>query len=85
VGFKVGDIVTWEFQSLGHYRRKKGTVIAVIKPNEHPSTFIRLSFGKYVCRSNGGYGAPRDHESYLVQVGKSMRLYWPVVSNLQKA
>jgi len=26
----------------------------------------------------------RDHESYLIQVGKSKRLYWPLVKHLEK-
>jgi hypothetical protein len=32
-----------------------------------------------------GPGYFRDHESYLVRVGKQTTLYWPIVANLQLA
>lgn len=38
-------------------------------------------FGRWTVKHLGGI---RGHESYLIQVGKSKRLYWPLVRYLEK-
>jgi len=68
---KVGSKVTWKSQSRGYYTIKEGTIIAVVPAGEWAT--------KYGYKPNGGPpGVPRNHETYVVQVGN--RTYWPMVS-----
>ncbi len=77
---KPGDLVEWSSQSQGHLTLKRGTVIAVVPPDVRPDGCLPDGF---TCASGSGFGAPRRHESYLVQVeGKGKRLYWPKVKYL---
>lgn len=80
-GFAIGDHVTWTSQSKGYTTTKHGVVVAVVPAEKDAHNCI--PFG-YCCRSSCGFGSPRRHESYLIRVGKSRRLYWPVVSILKK-
>lgn len=77
--FKKGDIVVWMSQSGGFTKEKTGIIVAVVPPQTPAGTCLPQG-----CKSNSslGYGFSRDHESYLVQIGKSSRLYWPLVKNL---
>lgn len=79
--FKVGDLVTWTSQSQGSTTTKTGRVFAVVPADTLPQLYLCGFTG----RSGGGFGCPRDHESYLVKVGNSRRLYWPLVKKLKKA
>lgn len=79
--FWKGDRVKWTSQSLGCKKTKVGTVIAIVPAGEHPEKFIPEGFR---CGYAMGFGQPRDHESYLVQVdGQGTTLYWPRVSHLK--
>ena len=78
--FKLGDLVTWTSQAGGKSKTKQGIVIAVISANESPyRAFLRNS--EYRLRALAG--SLRSHESYLIQVGKSKKLYWPLVKYLK--
>ena len=67
--FKVGDKVSWTSQSAGVTKTKTGVVVEVLPAG---------------CKTGRKFGAPRDHESYLVKVGRSEKLYWPRVCHLKK-
>lgn len=81
---KVGDKVTWSSQSGGFRKTKHGVVVAVVPAGEHPwgkgkgRDTIYVPEGFYLDTD----GWCRDHESYLVQVGKSKKLYWPRAKHL---
>ena len=75
--FKVGDGVYWGSVSGGSYKRKVGVVVAVVEAGEKPVPPEGLG-----CNSAAGYGMPRDHRSYLVQVGNKKGVYWPRVKHL---
>jgi len=75
--FSVGDYVQWYSQAGGRGKHKIGRVLAVIPAGQHVLDYLPAGLSiKY------GYGMPRNHESYLVQVGMGIRLYWPRVSQL---
>jgi len=76
--FKPGDHVTWTSQAGGRSKTKQGIVVRVIEPFQLPG--FNLPEGCTI-KPTGGH---RDHESYLVQVGKSKWLYWPLVKYLEK-
>lgn len=89
--FKKGDQVTW----YSSHTQKTGKVIAVIDPLENPSHKINALVHAGTHRSNFGFGQPREHKSYLIEVssvgprypgGKTPKavLFWPVVSLLKK-
>jgi len=78
--FKAGDEVMWTSQSQGYRAKKEGMIVAVVPAFASPN--LCLPSG-YSPNSSAGYGSRRDHESYLVQVGRSKRLYWPRVSALK--
>lgn len=71
--FRVGDVVEWTSQSAGVVKRKRGEVIALLKPGEWLSGPRRI----------------RDHVSYVVRVREPYlqrsRLYWPRVPQLALA
>lgn len=77
--FTVGDAVSWESQAGGFSKRKEGVVVAIVPANEDTDGYV--PDGMKVDAS----GWPRKHESYLVQVGNSKDLYWPLVSKLESA
>lgn len=83
---KVGDIVEWESSAGGSRKKKKGEIVAVVKPKERFVSAIR-SLNPYSYRSAYGGGCSRDHESYLVLVAQGGNalpiLYWPRVKNLR--
>jgi hypothetical protein len=81
--FNIGDTVVWTSTALGHTRTKSGKIVDVIPAGVHPTngeenkTLFQNKTIHLVCA--------RLHESYLVQVAKRHRLYWPLVSKLEKA
>jgi hypothetical protein len=87
--FKLGDDVEWTSQSLGHEKKKRGVIAAVVPARKSPKGYIVKNYGGCVTRADGG-GIMRNHESYLVFVtplfGHAQpKLYWPVVSKLRRA
>lgn len=78
-GFKLGDPVTWTSQAAGFEKTKTGTIVAVVPPMGNPRHLVPEGM------SLDASGLHREHESYLVRVGNSKRLYWPVVKRLAKA
>ena len=75
---RVGTAVEWESQSNGSTTLKRGVIVAVVPAHKDPTKHIPPDMK---CNSIS-YGAPRNHESYLVQVGNSVSLYWPRVKQL---
>ncbi len=72
-----GRVVMWTSQAGGRTKTKTGTIMKVVPPNTHPRDAL---VGTAFSVDAGSLG--RDHESYLVQVGHSKHLYWPLVSKL---
>lgn len=72
----IGEQVRWTSQSWGYFREKHGTVVAIVPPYRDPRAYI--PYGYWMKR---GEGANREHESYLIAVGK--RVYWPIVKKLE--
>lgn len=77
--FKIGDQVVWVSGASGVQKEKRGKIEVVIPPHK------RLTRAQQ--EEADAYGAPRDHESYLVRVpGKTAKakgkLYWPRTSTL---
>lgn len=86
--FKVGSKVKWQSSAAGSWTEKQGIVVAIIPATADVRREIDTRVKAGTHRSNYGFGMPRDHESYLVEVRQSMKgkaiLYWPVVSRLQR-
>jgi len=68
--YHLGDDVKWVSQSGGYYKTKEGVIVAIVAPEQDPFDVAKLY----------NLGRPRNHESYVVRVGK--KLYWPRVSAL---
>ena len=97
--FKIGDRVRWSSQAAGITKIKEGQVVAVIpmgippkdtnfgKINEFYRLWGRTKSPNYKIMFDGW---PRNQESYIVEVpgGKTdkatPKLYWPLVSKLEK-
>lgn len=78
MNLKIGDAVYWDSQSRGSWKEKAGTVVGIVPPGAAPEQFVPDSSYSIPV----GHGQPRAEESYLVQVGKSRRLYWPRTGDL---
>ena len=76
-----GSKVEWASQSSGFNKVKSGKIVAVVPAGKKPEDYLPNGT---VPKSSCGFGSPRNHKSYLVQVGKSYRIYWPLVSHLNK-
>lgn len=78
--FQIGDTVTWTSQAGGNAKTKTGKVTWVIPAGCLAGSYqlVEQGFSTHRCQ-----GRERDHESYLIQVGKSKRLYWPLVKYLK--
>ena len=74
--FKVGDVVEWSSQAQGSTTTKRGVVAEVVGVDRRPD---RMLFPALYKHSGCGYG--RDHESYVVLVGK--KPYWPRAGSLR--
>lgn len=84
--FKLRSKVAWVSQSAGTWKEKHGVVIRVVPPGQEPTGGFRFYSDTHVL-PGGGFGLPRDHESYLVEVRVGKRkpkLYWPAVSRLDE-
>jgi len=66
---KVGDKVKWSSQAQGKWKTKEGVVTRIVPT------------GKLANLKPSNTCLPRDHESYVVKVGK--KLYWPRVAALK--
>jgi len=77
--FHTGDIVFWTSQSQGNVKSKQGVVKGIVpkgkNPNNHCPTYRNRRFIDSM---------PRDHRSYLVQIGRQCHLYWPRVCHLRR-
>jgi hypothetical protein len=84
--FKMNQQVFWESQSAGVTKKKQGRILAVVDSGKRPDKEMYPSLYK-----GAGVGMQRNHESYVVGVdagktaGSSIRVYWPLVSNLKAA
>jgi pyruvoyl-dependent arginine decarboxylase (PvlArgDC) len=74
---KLGDRVRWVSQSQGYRKAKEGEIVEVVPAGFSPNrdAFPQLYQGM-------GVGFPRNHDSYVVLVGK--KPYWPRASLLEK-
>lgn len=70
--FAVGVRVKWSSQSRGRMKEKDGVIVEIVVAGNRPS----LKWADIWAP-----GSPRNHESYVVEVGK--RHYWPLVKNIQ--
>ena len=84
--FKLNQRVAWVSPGRGVLKEKHGMVFRVVPPQQHPlGGFGFLADTHHL--PGGGFGFPRDHESYLVEVREGKRkpkLYWPVVARLEE-
>lgn len=91
--YKLGDLVKWESGAWrNHEVEKIGTIVAIVPPGVDFQTIEGALQDKYRFRKAYGGGMPRDHESYAVLGAPSdapayatKRLYWPLVSLMEKA
>lgn len=79
--FRLRDTVTWDSQSGGFKKQKLGKIIIVVPANEDLHDYLPTD---YLPIGSDGFGLPRNHETYLVQIDNSKRLYWPRASALSK-
>lgn len=82
VKFQVGDTVTWTSQAGGKSKTKTGKVVMTIPAGMMLSEILGGFWATWTIKDN--LLRERNHESYLIQVGKSKRLYWPLVKYLEK-
>ena len=66
---KLGTQVSWTSQAGGFAKVKTGQVVEIVPTGESPVARLKTD------------GYRRDHESYVVLVGRTN--YWPRVSGLQ--
>lgn len=81
--FQIGDAVTWTSQAGGKSKTKTGRVVFIVPANIGLRQIVSRESKEYSVDHLGLFSG-RDHESYLIQVGKSKRLYWPLVKYLEK-
>lgn len=75
--FSVGDFATWRSQT-GMQTEKRGEVVAVVPAGSTSDAVVAgLAFTFSPDKRKKSGGKTRDHESYLVLVGRA--LYWPPV------
>jgi len=82
--FKLNQRVAWVSQSNGTTKEKHGKVIRVVPAWE--AIYTEEIKPQFFVLPSGGFGLPRNHESYLVEVHEGKRkpkLYWPVVARLE--
>ena len=82
VKFQVGDTVTWTSQAGGNAKTKTGKVVMAVPAKMMLSEILGGFWATWTIKDN--LLRERNHESYLIQVGKSKRLYWPLVKYLEK-
>ena len=67
--FNLGDEANWTSQAGGYTRKKVGKIIEIVPAGIEPRSKLKDP------------GMPRNHESYVVAVGKTN--YWPRVGGLR--
>lgn len=67
----LGSTVKWRSQVAGSWKTKGGMVVQVVQRKKFPASKYKI----------GTSAVPRDHESYVVQVGN--KFYWPRISVLE--
>jgi hypothetical protein len=77
--FKIGDKVQWTSQANAYTKTKHGIVVGIVGPCE-PASQVACRLALYLRHKPGLF---REHESYLVRVGKQESVYWPRVKHLQ--
>ena len=80
--FKVDDMVAWESQAGGFSKKKTGKIVAVIPPGKNPVHDKLIPAGLQL--RGPGLGV-RSEVSYLVQVRKSINLFWIHTKHLRKS
>lgn len=77
--FKLDQRVHWFSRGGSSYCTKEGVIEYVVAASQ--------ILPRELAKEADAYGLPRDHESYLVRVGKSDKrkgkLYWPRVKDLK--
>ena len=77
--FQLTQCVHWSSRGGRSYATKEGVIELVVAAGQ--------SLPRELAKEADAYGLPRDHESYLVRVGKSDKrkgkLYWPQVKDLK--
>ena len=76
---EIGDEVTWGSQAGGYTKEKMGIIVAIVPAG------VGVVDAYPEIRTGGsawGGGISRNHQSYVVKVGK--KLYWPLVNHLQR-
>lgn len=76
----VGTRVRWTSQAGGFAKTKEGLVVYVIPPKEYVREILQRN-DRFRREVRDFSIFLRDHESYVVRVGK--RLYWPIVKGLE--
>ena len=77
---KIGDRVSWESQSAGYWKKKKGVVAEIVPIRGNPSPGAFPSLHRW-----SGCGLGRNHVSYVIVCGPcGGKVYWPRVSALKK-
>lgn len=83
--FQIGDTVIWTSQAGGNAKTKTGKVAAVVQESLEVQYVFQAVLQDKGFKLRDVSLLPRNHESYLIQVGKSKRLYWPLVKYLKRA
>lgn len=77
--FPLNAQVHWSSRGGSTVKAKEGVVEHIIPAGEH--------IPQALAKEADAYGLPRDHESYVVRVGKTDKrkgkLYWPQVKDLK--
>lgn len=84
--FELHQKVAWVSQSNGTRKEKHGKVIRIVPTGQDPLGGF-TAWGDTHSMPGGGFGNPRNHESYLVEVREGKRkpkLYWPRVAALEE-
>lgn len=81
--FQIGDTVIWTSQANGNAKTKTGKILFIVPSAQ--SACKNGTLGEYKGFTVTHLTGIRNHESYLIQVGKSKRLYWPLVKYLKRA
>ena len=77
--FQFGDPVHWTSkQEAGPPIERQGIVVAVVPPGGDPFEFVPKGYST----TNIDNSRRKDHESYIVMVGK--KAFWPAVGRLKR-
>ena len=79
---KLGDLVEWTSQSSGFTKTKCGKIVGIVPAGIDPKDHVPQDAGGVFFQLKNP-GSPRNHDSYLIRVGKQRNLYWPLVNKLK--